>query len=305
MKKRNLEPAIKNKCVMILSDKSSGSSILQKELLKIDAIRIIKYTRHFEQETLFWNKAVAVLGLLQEPLKYSELPMSREFAKADLYEFLRKNIPGWSYTEFDKELIFQAWQELCLRYGPVFLEKSPHHLHYAEALKLIVEMIRWSEIEFYFIGLIRNPIDTLYSSWQRWSADPENNQYEWQRAYTNLLSFKDAVPERTIIIRYEELMSDRKAILRICEFLGIDGEGSGVGTGFHAKSIQRWRKDRFFAFDLSENTRTLAHAFGYKDDEMTNTNASPRLWSIYMPVYDLYLRALRAKRRLQSWMAHP
>jgi hypothetical protein len=290
----------KNKCVMILSDKSSGSSILQNELLKNRTIHTINYTRHSEQETLFWNKAVAVLGRPQEIIKYSELPMSQEFAEADLNKFLRKNIPGFSCLEYDKELIFDAWQQLCLRYGPVFLEKSPHHLHSMEALKLIAEMMQSSELEFYFIGLIRNPMDTLYSSWQRWSADPEKNQNGWQRAYGNLLKFKDLVPDRIIIIRYEELMSDRKAILRICEFLGIDGEGSGVGTGFHAKSIQRWREDRFFPFEISENTKSIARAFGYKNHELSNTNASSRLWSICMPIYDLYLRALRVKRRLQS-----
>lgn len=294
------ESASKNKCIMILSDKSSGSSILQNELLKNSNINIINYTRHFEHETLFWNKAVAVLGLPQEIIKYSELPMSQEFAEADLHAFLRNNIPGFSYTKFDKELIFGAWKQLCLRYGPVFLEKSPHHLHSMEALKLIYEMMKRAEIEFYFIGLIRNPMDALYSSWQRWSADPEKNQYEWYRAYSNLMRFKDMVPDRIIIVKYEELISDRKTILRICDFLGIDGKSSGIGTNFHTKSIQRWRKDKFFPFEISEKTKSIGRTFGYDDYEMSNTNAFPSLWSICMPIYNFYLRMLRVKRRLQS-----
>jgi len=285
---------------MILSDKSSGSTILQNELLKGENMHIIQYTRHFEHETLFWNKAVAILGLPQEQLKYSELPLSREFASEDLSTFLKMNIPGYPYTKFDKELIFDAWQQLCLRYGPVFLEKSPHHLHYAEALKLIVEMTQRFEIDFYFIGLVRNPMDTLYSSWLRWGADPEKNQYEWQRAYTNLMSFKEMVSERTLIVRYEELMSDRKVIKKICNFLGIDGEGNGIGNGFHPKSIQKWRKDRFFTFEISESTKSLARLFGYNDSEMSNPKASPLLWTIYKPLYDFYLKAIRTKRRFFS-----
>jgi hypothetical protein len=80
------------------------------------------------------------------------------------------------------------------------------------------------------IGLTRNPIDTLYSMWCRWRAPPEQQRYEWLRAYQNLARFQSLAKDRLRIIRYEELVSDDDAIKGLCAFVGIEWM-SNIGSG--------------------------------------------------------------------------
>lgn len=284
---------------MILSDKSSGSTVLQNELAKSKQINIVKYTRHYENETLYWNKAVAVLGLQQEELKYSELPMNKKKAENDLLFFFKKNLPHWRIFVLNKETLFEGWEKLCEEFGPIFLEKSPHHLHYWSALELIIELMSKSNIDFYFIGLIRNPMDATFSSWKRWNADPEKNQFEWLRAYKNLLKFKKIVGGKLKTITYEKLISDRSIIRDICEFIGIEADEK-IGNGFHSNSIQKWRAERFYGFQLSNDVKSLANLFGYKDYDLNNK--ASKWWPVHRPIssnYNKIKRLIRGKWRKQ------
>ena len=47
--------------LLLLSDKSSGSTILEYELLKHSKIEHVKYTSHQDHETLYWLKAAVLL----------------------------------------------------------------------------------------------------------------------------------------------------------------------------------------------------------------------------------------------------
>ena len=127
-------------CVMILSDKSSGSTMLQYELGKYAGInRIDGHGRNFESK--YWAYATAVLGLPQPKMRYSwEFPVSRRNAAKALGSlFSVAGIPSPARGEWDREAVFGGWADLCRRYAPVFLEKSPHHLHFSEALGLVRE----------------------------------------------------------------------------------------------------------------------------------------------------------------------
>ena len=73
---------------MILSDKSSGSSMLQRELARHPEVNVVRWTRHQENETLYWNKAAIVMGLPHENLYRSVLPMPPAQARDQLVEFL-------------------------------------------------------------------------------------------------------------------------------------------------------------------------------------------------------------------------
>ena len=48
-------------CVFILSEKSSGSSMLWRALTRALNIQQYPKTKHFESETLFWTKAASLL----------------------------------------------------------------------------------------------------------------------------------------------------------------------------------------------------------------------------------------------------
>jgi hypothetical protein len=117
-----------DKCIIILSERSSGSSALQNYLVKFAGARHAVTRRHFESETLYWTKAASVLGLPQIKMADSRVPFGAKEARHDLLVLLGENVPDFQAPADDFEWIMQGWRQLCWRYAPLFVEKSPHHL---------------------------------------------------------------------------------------------------------------------------------------------------------------------------------
>jgi len=167
--------------VLILSDKSSGSSMLQRQLGQHNLVNRIEASSN-NYESKFWVYAISALNMEQVEMKYShEFPIHKRKAITKLNQLLDKHNIDIHYDEnVQVEDIYRGWDRLCKHYLPVFLEKSPHHLHNQEALKLIHNFSKGhSNINVKYIGLIRNPMDTLYSMWTRWHVIPEQRQFEW------------------------------------------------------------------------------------------------------------------------------
>lgn len=274
---------------LILSDKSSGSSVLQRELAKHPAVNIMRKPHHQENETLFWSKAAAVLDLAQPAMIDSSiLPMSRSVASEALARLLDDNLDQAGPAPRTAVEVFAAWKRLAAAYGPVFLEKSPHHLHNRAVLELLLEAQRdLVDLEFRFVGLVRNPVDTMYSMWNRWKTVPEAREGEWCRAYSNLLWLKETAPEHTIIIKYEDLIADPATIAALVEFIGVSPDPL-VGADLHGGSLQAWRSDSGFGYEPGPAVRRIAARFGYTAAELDNTGSA--LWPIRR-------RALSAIRR--------
>lgn len=290
----------KTKCIILLSNKSSGSSACQNLLSSLASITHIKNTRHNENETLYWVKAASVLGYPQDNMIDSEVPIPPAKAKDDLNRLLKDNLPDFIEPDDTKDYIFQGWKQLCEAYGPIFFEKSPHHLYQWSALELIMEcMERYPDIEFLLIGLVRNPVDTLYSAYSRWRTSPEKNQYEWLQSYNNLLRLKSMVGDKLVIIRYEDLVSDLSSIKPIIEFCSVDP--SLINSNYmHKHSVSKWKRDKSFGFSLAKPVSELAETYGYKPEELTNHHYT--LWPVYRDVrrslYKVYWFAKRTKRGL-------
>lgn len=286
-------------CIMILSDKSSGSSILQTVLTKHPYVKNIDKTRHNAHETLFWNKAVALLGLPQKKMEYSELPISKERARKDLEKILLDNLGNFESCNYTKEWVFNGWLSLCMKYGHFFVEKSPHHLHYWSALELILQFReRNPNVVFKFIGLIRNPIDTLYSMYKRWGVIPERRQFEWLRAYKNLLKFKDIVKDDLLLVKYEELVNNINTIQSILRFVGLEPSYE-MGNNLHKKSLHKWKKDTLFGFKLAPEVFTFAQQF-YDTDELEN---SPKLlWNIVRVISEIKYKKICLKLKIKTFL---
>lgn len=249
----------------ILSDKSSGSSVLQDELLKHRSIRGLARTPHQEGETLYWNKAAALLGLPQERMIDSRvLPMDLRTARMALEQLCVDNLASYTPPTDDRELVFGGWRALALGHQPVFLEKSPHHIHYQSALDLIVEAdVSNPDIAFRYVGLVRDPMDTLYSMWRRWSVPPDTRQHEWVRAYRNLLALRERLTDSVLLIRYEDLVRDPAEIQKVCDHIGVEWQPE-IGAGLVTGSIGAWRRDRTYGFRPSPAVVQLASEFGYE-----------------------------------------
>lgn len=268
----------KNKCCFILSDKSSGSSALHRAILNHPEAQCIRWTRHNENETLFWNKAAALLEQPQVDVEYSELPFSREQAEHELVEFVANNLPDYQRPPDNREFLFTAWESLSRAFGPVFVDKTPHHLQYASSLRLMDEWDQQSSCESRYIGLVRNPQAVLYSSFRRWNADPKRAQWAWYRAYKNLLDFRDTVGNKILIISYESICQCKDEFDSTFLHLGIEATVD-ESKSFHSGSLERWRTDsRSWHFELDEEVSKLAQQFGYSEEDLIPKKSRRRIF---------------------------
>lgn len=239
------------------------------------------------------------MGLPQDKMVDSEVPISEGQARADLISLLENNLDNFIAPADDRELIMDGWTLLCQKHSPVFLEKSPHHLCQRSALELIWEYICGSdEVDTLLIGLVRNPMDTLYSQYREWKSSPEDVEKQWIRAYRNLLEFKKIAGDRLVLIRYEDMVSSLKCFQPVFKFCDIK-TSEADNNYLHRKSLQKWKNDRLYGFTLSEEAAELAAQFGYTR-EVLNNNSHP-----FWPVVRRTARAFHyltepAKRFLRS-----
>lgn len=258
------------RCIVILSDKSSGSSALQEYFVRYAGGRHVESTRHNKHETLYWTKSASLLLMPQEKMLDSEVPLAPERARADLIALLRDNLGGVPAASDERDLAFRGWRALCERFAPLFIEKSPHHLHQWSALELLTQCMDASpEIGFLAIGLVRNPIDVVYSSWRRWGSLPEENQHEWLRAARNLQRLVGALGPRLAVLRYEDMVGDPARLDFAHAFAGVPRSPQSRRF-LHGESIQEWRRDPGFRFALAAPVRDLAIEFGYRYEELAS-----------------------------------
>lgn len=280
-----------SKCIIILSEKSSGSSACQNLLAKFAEIKYVSKTRHFENETLYWTKAASILGLPQLNMIDSEVPIEREKAKTDLITLLGDNLKNYSPPHNNRELILGGWKLLCEKHTPIFLEKSPHHLYQWSALELIIECMQsLNDTDFLLIGLIRNPLDTIYSQFKRWKTRPERLQYQWLIAYQNLLKLKNIIAEKLVVVRYEDMVRSLSYLKPVFDFCNVTISDADRNY-FHQKSISKWKNDKSFGFTLSDEVIALAQSYGYQTEDLINRS------SVLWPIYREFGRALYKSTR--------
>lgn len=277
--------------VISLSDFCSGSTALQSELTKSPSIKRSKAV-----ETQYWCKAAAILGMPQKNIMSSILPMAGDLARKELISFLSDNLPHYSVPNDDEMLIFDGWHQLCTHHSPFFFEKSPHHLHYWSALQLIQQATqRLNDVQFKFIGLIRNPLDTIYSRWRQWRNNPYKAQRLWFTAYKNLLRFKALVGDRILVCKYEDLVADPQQVTTLFQFLGTDPP-SNWKSALHDRSIGRWKEDAQFGFHLDDSVIQFAESLGYDPKEMRGSGHSS--WPIYWRIAKAKFRLRQATKRI-------
>jgi hypothetical protein len=271
--------------ILILSNKSSGSSAVQRLLAQAIDLKCLKKTRHFENESLYWTKAASALNLPQHNMLDSEVPISPEIARQDLVQLLKDNLATDKLTlptaeqPLDRAFIFESWQSLCEQFAPTLLEKSPHHLLQWSALTLIMECMAYLEgkVDFLLLGLVRNPMDTLYSAFRRWRTPPEALQYEWLSAYSNLRKLSEHLGDRVVIVRYEDLVTSLDPLAPVFEFCGAAPSADARCLNRH--SLLKWQQDPDFGFVLAPEVNKLARSYGYSEKELANT--PKRFWPLY------------------------
>ena len=226
-------------------------------------------------ETLFFTKAASILGLPQFRMENSVVPYSAGNARAAIRRLMKANLPGWDRPLVTEADMFSAWTAMVRLHPEDLVEKSPHHLYQPSVISLMERYADSApEIDCRFIGLVRNPIATLYSSWRRFGVRPEREEKHWNRAYRTLLEFADRRPDIVQVVRYEDLVSGDA---NLAEVLGAQADGEPDET-LHADAVDKWRTDSSFGFRPAPETVALAERFGYLPDELSNPHGRP--WSL-------------------------
>tara|TARA_Y100000780_G_scaffold119253_1_gene107541 strand:- start:13353 stop:14240 length:888 start_codon:yes stop_codon:yes gene_type:complete len=265
--------------IYILSEKSSGSSFLFRSLTDAMKIKAYPVTKHFESETLYWTKAASVLQLPQLKMLASSVPYTATRARAEIVEFLEQNLGFLPSHEDDRELIFRGWFEIIKKFGPSFIEKSPHHLLQKSALRLMKEF----ELEYkdvlncHYVCIVRNPKDVFLSQFRRWNVKPVELENQWIINYMNWFSFSSSSPESCTLLKYEDLVLNQSEITsRICSALGVESQTTFKESSRKSKAS---KQSSFFGHTFSESVYHLASLLGYTKQDITGR--SNLKWSIY------------------------
>jgi hypothetical protein len=260
----------RQRCYFLLSIKSSGSSVIQRQIAEMSDARLVEHTNHEENETMFFTKAASILGLPQYSLENSVVPYSARKARAEMRRLLVANLPGWNGQLNSEQDIFAAWTALVRSHPEDLVEKSPHHLYQPSVIALMERYADATpEIDCRFIGLIRNPIATLYSSWRRFGVRPEREEVHWTRAYSNLLDFAERRPDLVTIVRYKDLVTGETDLASV---LGIKRRRE-PDEKLHSGALDKWLKDPGFGYTPSRETIAVAERYGFAPDELENPNA--------------------------------
>ncbi len=281
------------KHIIILSSKSSGSTALIKFILRISGVNSFTFVQHQELESLYWTKAASVLRLPQSPMYRSVVPFNEERASNDLLELEKKNLGKSEHREEWSEAgIFTLYREIAASTGEEFVEKSPHHLYQESSLNLIRSfMAHFPEDDYLVIGLVRHPMDVLYSAWSRWLYIPEEFEEEWIRSYENLKKARDLFGTSYREIRYEDL-GEPDSLSWLYEFLG-QSDPHNNEEFFRNKS--KWEKDSSFGYSPSVELQSLASHYKY---EIKERSSSRFLWNLSK----LKARGIYRLRKIYKWM---
>lgn len=282
--------------VVILSEKSSGSSIFQRELLKHSQVNGVAWTAHTEHETLFWLKAANVLGYPSKAFWSGKPPFPAAYSRQSIQKLLARNLDCPPTYRDDWQWLKSGWEALIDRYGPVFVEKSPHHLNQWPALACLNRFVAESERSVKFLGLVRNPLSVVYSTQDRWSSELYGRQFMWENSYRNLLAMQAMYPpDQFCLVRYEDLIArPQDEFRKVLDFLGLDVE-SAVGSDVHSKSRQKWLDDETFSFRLHPVVAQTARRFGYRDDELDALKPGVRPPGAITGLPSRYLLSLRSR----------
>ncbi len=271
--------------VILLSDKRSGSTMIQDELCRHSSIHHVVDSPHTYFETHHWLKSAVVLkrpASLFAGARIYEGYGSRENARSYILETLQMNISDYQPPESDESLVFDGWEALCRHFAkPVFFEKSPQILSQWSAINLLLEWLAQTELDVKIIGLVRNPMAVQFSAQELFSTAPERRQFAWLEAHKNLLALKSMLPpDQFELIRYEDVIAEPVKVLgNLCKFIGVACEPQ-VGADVHAKSVEKWRSDPNYTLQLDPAVRQLAAVFGYTAEELSNPNRPAQIHAI-------------------------
>lgn len=271
----NQDSSLQPTVVILLSDKRSGSTVFQTELLNHPQVNGLDYSSHTYLESHHWLKAAVMMGMPQRLFSGGQTYPgygSRRNARTYMIDTLMGNLPEFVPPAEDKGLIFAGWEALCRHYArPVFFEKSPQVLANWAAISMLLDWMAHTEFNVRLVGLVRNPMAVQHSSEKLFATPPDERQHGWAEIYRNLLALQAIVPQdQLMILRHEDILFDpQKRFADVCRFIGLRPDPN-MGQQIHDKTQNRWREDPSYGLQLAPGARQIAMALGYSAAELEN-----------------------------------
>lgn len=203
------------KTIIILSAKRSGSTAIYNVFNKHSVPKTCTKNKRF-LELNFWNYAA-------EALAGNYKNFVRRMSEFD-YE---GQLPDEG--EYTEKIIFDIWDKLLERHGPVLFDKSPRYLGSSDALDLILKYQKTGKgRDVRFVCLMRNPLDCIASQKKRWGMSLKFRDKSWVNYYKNFEKLQHKLGEQNKtahLVKMEDFMADpNKFIGGMLKFCGLDDE---------------------------------------------------------------------------------
>lgn len=146
------------------------------------------------------------------------------------------------------------------------LASKDGNIHWCEKSPMNVQHIPLLAAEFpnaRFIHMIRDGRDCAASFQRRWSRSPTLSIFRWKKAVTQGRIDGQAIPQRYLEVRYEDLTdAPQEQLQRVCDFLELDFEDVILQSSQpYLKSS--WHNDK--AGTIEKNDRTWRNYFKESD----------------------------------------
>lgn len=254
--------------------------MFQRELCKHPLVQTVDYSSHTYLETHHWLKAAVLLN--DNPNDFAGRKIydgygSKTNARKYLIDTIKGNCPDFIVPNDDRSLVFDSWEALCEKFAqPVFFEKSPQFIAHWSSLELILEWKKNTTFDVKIIGLIRNPMATMYSAYELFYTDPKKRQIGWMNIQRNLLKISERLSASEFkLVKYEDIVSSPvEQFGEICDFIGLT-RNKEVGSMTHRESLRKWQTDPYYSFRLSEDVTDLAIKLGYSEQDLFNPIKAP------------------------------
>ncbi|MEZ4972122.1 MAG: hypothetical protein R2820_02380 [Cyclobacteriaceae bacterium] len=267
--------------VILLSSKCSGSSAFQRYLVENYGFDTIPNSGHWESETLYWTKVASVLKLPQMSMHRSQVPYSQSRALKRLRSFFKAQGVRFDSDEPTKEMMFELFFQLTETVNcPLIIEKSPHHIFNPTNIELIMQFREYikERASVVVLGLVRNPLDTVYSAWKRWRFNCKAFEKEWQKSYFNLKKLMEANASIEFF-KYEALSESTQSLDGFLEnVIGVPKKCDCYTL--NTSSVAKWRRDPEFMHHLESQTVQLGQFYGYAEQEMYNIHQEKPYWKM-------------------------
>jgi SAM-dependent methyltransferase len=258
--------------IICLAAKRSGTTAIHRIFVNHPDTKICHPNqRKSSWEPNFWNYAAAALDNDRQQLELKNVGkgVTPQQQFAERMSIMAPDIPV--RLPLSEESIFELWDAILDKYGPIVFDKSPKYLSSDRALQLLLKYIEWGN-DVRVFGIIRDPRDVIASQYELWhdvtpDTTPEHRDRRWVEYYQRFERFQVLIgKERCPLIRYEDLSRDPQYwipfILRHCGMADIPE----IYAHIRPVSIGRYSRTRDLAllsWRYSEDLKAVAARYGY------------------------------------------